>query len=75
MYGIAPLTSFQPINDFVDRDEVYILDAEESRPTDLADDIHYVSVDEVFEWMDTDGTRWQRSLYSMMGLENLSKSP
>lgn len=65
----------ETINDFANRDDVYFFDAEGSRPTGLADAVNYVSLDEVFEWMDADGTRRQRALYTMLGLEDPLEEP
>jgi hypothetical protein len=59
----------QTINDFSERDEVYYFDAEGSRPDNLDNAVEFISLDEVFDWMNTDGTRRQRALYTMLGLE------
>lgn len=58
----------QTINSYIDRDEVYFFDAEESRPNDLHEDVEYVSLEHLFQWMNDDETRRQQSLHTMLGL-------
>jgi hypothetical protein len=58
------------INSLNDRDEVYFFGADESRPGNLLDDVTYVSLENVFEWMNEDDTRRQRSLHTMLALRD-----
>jgi hypothetical protein len=58
------------INSLSDRDEVYFFDAEESRPVTLHNDVTYVSLENVFVWMNEDDTRRHRSLHTMLGLRD-----
>lgn len=58
------------INSYSDRDEIFFFDAEDSRPGDLHSDVTYVSLEDVFEWMNEDDTRRQRSLHTMLGLRD-----
>lgn len=60
----------EDINFYSDRDEVYFFDAEDSRPRNLHDDVTYVSLEDVFEWMNEEDTRRQRSLHTMLGLRD-----
>lgn len=58
------------INSYSDRDEVYFFDAKDSRPANLNEEVTYVSLESVFEWMNEDDTRRQRSLHTMLGLRD-----
>jgi len=68
--GSHRIGRIKSINSYSDRDEVYFFDAEDSRPGDLHEDVTYVSLEDVFEWMNEDGTRRQRSLHTMLGLRD-----
>ncbi|AXR82302.1 hypothetical protein AArcMg_2306 [Natrarchaeobaculum sulfurireducens] len=58
------------INSYSDRDEVYFFDAKDSRPAHLNENVTYVPLEQVFEWMNEDDTRRQRSLHTMLGLRD-----
>jgi len=58
----------QTMNSFSDRDEVYFFDAKDSRPENLDEHVTYVSLNVVFDWMNEEDTRRQRSLHTMLGL-------
>jgi len=60
----------ETLNSYSDRDEVFFFDAEERRPEKLHDEVEYVSLEEVFQWMNQDNTRRQRSLHTMLGLRD-----
>jgi len=57
-------------NAYTNRGEVFFFDAEENRPEQLDDNAMYVSLEEVFQWMDENGTRRRRSLKTMLGLRD-----
>jgi len=63
----------EAINSFSDRDAAYFFAADDSRPSGLDEDVTYVSLREVFDWMNEDGTRRQRSLDTMLGLRDLGE--
>lgn len=60
----------QTINSYSDRTEAYFFDLEGARPSNLDEDITYVSLEEVFDWMNSKGKHRQHSLYTMLGVED-----
>jgi len=60
----------EAVNSYSDRDEVFFFDARDSRPSNLNTSVTYVPLEDVFEWMNEDDTRRQRSLHTMLGLRD-----
>jgi len=60
----------EAVNSFADDSRTYFFARGRERPEDLADDIEYVPLQRVFDWMDTDGTRRQESLHVMLGYQD-----
>jgi len=61
----------EALNSYVGESEAYFFGKGPNPPEDLAEEAHYVSLDEVFDWMDSENTRRQESLHLLLGYENI----
>lgn len=68
-YASYDKSRIEDLNSYKNDSIAYYFGRGPDAPDRLAEEVNYVSLGEVFDWMDTEGTRRQRSLHVMLGYD------